>query len=113
MANQQHVEWLLKGKEAWNTRYCQEDGDLFGVDVDLSGADIREFFADYLDLPHMTPTPLAQYALYGANFTGADLWNADLTGARLMSAGLVSAKLIHANLTNADLEEADLTDAQL
>ena len=113
MANQQHIKWLLEGKEAWNTRYQQEDGELYGVGVDLSGADIRELFAEHLDLPHMTPTPLAQYDLIGSDFTGSNLWNTDLAGADLMSAKLVSANLIRANLTGADLDEADLTDARL
>lgn len=113
MANQQHVKWLLEGREAWNTRCHDQYSELYGTDVDLSGSDIRELFVEHLDLPHSTPTPLARHLLYGVNFAGATLWNTDFTEANLNGANLTSSNLIHANFSDAKLEEADLTDAQL
>ena len=113
MANQQHIKWLLEGREAWNVRRQQEDSELHDVAADLTEADIRQIFVEHLDLPHMTPTPLAQYDLIGSDFTGSNLWNADFAGAELMSAKLASANLIFANFTGADLDEADLTGSQL
>ena len=113
MANSQHIEWLLEGKKAWNTRVQDEDSELYGVDVDISGTDIRELFVEHFDLPHLTPTPLSQYLLYGVNFTGATLWNTDFTEANLNSANLTSANLIRTNFTDARLEGTDLTNAEL
>ena len=110
---EQYIKWLLEGRDAWNARRL-EDGELAEIDVDLAGVDIRGYFENHLGLPRdMTPTPLAQYELVGANFTGADLWNSDFSEAELLAANLTSANLIHANFTDAKLEEADITQAQL
>ena len=112
MANEQHIQWLLEGVEAWNERR-EEGGELADVDPDFSGANIRDLFADTFDIPHMEPTPLSEYNLVGANFTNANLWNTDFTGAELVAADLIGADLIRANFSGSDLEETDFTNAKL
>jgi hypothetical protein len=57
--------------------------------------------------------PLADTALGGADFTGADLAHADLTNAGLGNAVLADADLSGATLHNAGLSEADLSGADL
>ena len=88
MANPEHIEWLLEGVEAWNSRREQKEfrPDFEGVD----NADLRK-----------------------ADLTNADLVGAILTGAKLNDANLVNADLREANLCEANLRGANLTDAKL
>ena len=76
MANQEHVDIVLKGKDAideWRSKNL-------GKRLDLSGADFGS-----------------------ANLSGANLSVANLSGAHLSSANLSGAELRWANLDNADL----------
>ena len=41
MANQEHINWLLEGAEAWNERIQQEG---MGFKPDLSGVNVWEMF---------------------------------------------------------------------
>ena len=90
MANNQQMDLLKQGPQAWNTwRAVQTE-----VRVDLSGA-----------------------ALRGLDLEGADLKDADLRGANLRGANLKGAHLEGSNLfkvliDGADLKEADLRGVQ-
>ncbi len=96
MANQQHIEWLLKDNvEAWNARREEKD-----FKPDFVGADISD-------------AKLTQANLIGADLTGAKLRKSDLTGADLTCAKLIKSDLTDANLTCAKLDSANLIDADL
>ncbi len=95
MANNEQMELLKQGTQAWNAwRAGQTEAT-----VNLSGAALRG-----LDLG-------------GADLSGADLKDADLRGANLSGANLKGAHLGGANLfkviiNGADLNEADLRGVQ-
>src|SRR6266699_2910817 len=86
MANQEHVQIIQKGIEAWNQWRNQDPK----INPDLREAD-----------------------LHGADLSGADFSGADLSGADLSEADLSDAKLGGASLLWADLRAADLSDADL
>jgi uncharacterized protein YjbI with pentapeptide repeats len=89
MANDEHVEILGQGVEAWNT---WRQGDPATV-PDLSGANLRE------------------KNLGGIDFRRANLCNADLHQTDLSKANLRKAILYDANLYETILEAADLKSA--
>ena len=91
MANNEQVELLKQGTQAWNAwraehteaRVDLSDGALRGLDLghaDLAGADLRR-----------------------ADLRGANLGNAKLNGARLEDANLFKAMIAGADLDQADL----------
>ena len=91
MANEEHIEILKQGVEAWN-RWRQQNGD---TRPDLQGAALSEF------------------ELTGINFSRANLGGANLVGATLDKAVMLVATLFNANLGAADLSEANLAGANL
>ncbi len=108
MANEQHIEWLQEGVEAWNARRLQDDfvPDLSGADlsgVDLSGANLSG--------ANLSGANLTDANLSGANLSGANLTDANLSGANLSGANLNGADLNGADLNGADLNGADLNGA--
>ena len=118
MANLEHIEWLLEGVEAWNTRREQAEfrPDFEGVD----NADLREADLTNADLvgakfndAKLNNTNLTNADLREADLTNADLADAILTDARLNDADLRNAKLCKANLTKAAFTNADLRNAKL
>ena len=118
MANLEHIEWLLEGVEAWNTRREQAEfrPDFEGVD----NADLREADLTNADLvgakfndAKLNNTNLTNADLREADLTNADLTGAILTDARLNDAKLRNAKLSKANLTKAAFTNADLRNAKL
>ncbi len=91
MANDEQIELLKQGTQAWNAwRAAHSDSA-----VDLSDGALRG-----LDLRH-------------ADLSGADLRRADLRGANLSGAKLVGARLEGANLFKAAIDGADLNGADL
>ena len=117
MANQQHVDWLLEGVEAWNARRQSHN-----FTPDLSGARLYAAFRNAGKLDSDGKIPLAGANLFRADLTSAGLAASNLTNATLlgsylndaflMGADLTGAHLSFANLTNAYLEDAKLTDAK-
>ena len=106
MANQEHLELLRQGVEAWNAWRAKEPSvrpDLSGAD--LSGANLSE--------ANLSGANLSGADLSGADLSGANLSEADLSGANLSGANLSGANLSEANLSGANLSEADLSGANL
>ncbi len=95
MANNQQMDLLKQGTQAWNAWRAEQTG----ASVDLSGAALRG-----LDL--------AGADLSGADLSGADLRGANLSGANLKGANLAGANLFKVIIDGADLGEADLGGVQ-
>jgi uncharacterized protein YjbI with pentapeptide repeats len=126
MANQEHLDILEQGVDAWN-RWRQKNPtilpDLNGADfrraslirANLRGANLRE--------ANFSETNLSEAILIGAdlrrikfnetNLMWAYLCEANLSQATLVGSALANADLEHANLFGADLSETDLSLASL
>jgi hypothetical protein len=114
MANQEHLDILAKGVEAWNKwrrEHPDVRPDLYGArleGVKLRGVDMRRADLRLALMPAMD--------LSGAAFSDADLSGAELAGAifdltrlnrtRLNGANVATAWLNRASLRGADLESA-------
>ncbi len=111
MANEQLLEILQGGVEAWNAWRR----DNAGVFVDPSFGDLTEAHPGAVDLrgADLTGADLRGADLHGADLRGAHLGGADLRGADLSEAHLTGAHLGKANLHEAHLTGAHLTDAHL
>jgi uncharacterized protein YjbI with pentapeptide repeats len=101
MANQEHLEILKQGSEAWNKWRYKHPYNL----PNLSGANLSQAIFSNADFSH-------------SNLNGADLSHATLSFVSLNDARLVGAKLVGAHLSGADLSHAilngaDFTDAEL
>ena len=90
MANNQQMDLLKQGPQAWNAWRAEQTE----VSVDLSGAALRG-----LDLE-------------GADLKDADLRGANLSGANLKGAHLEGSNLFKVLIDGADLKEADLRGVQ-
>ena len=86
MANQEHVDRLLRGVEAWNQ--WREENPL--IYPDLSGANLSH-----------------------TNLSGVDFSDADLSGANLIGTNLNDANLRGINLSRASFGYVDFSDADL
>ncbi len=91
MANNQQMDLLKRGAQAWNAWRAQQTEPT----IDLSSGSLRG-----LDLE-------------GVDLSGADLKDADLRGANLSGADLTAAQLEGANLFKAVIDGADLNQADL
>ena len=114
MSDQQHIHWLLEGREEWNARRDENE-----FTPDFSGVDLYRAFRNANQLNSDGDIPLAGFNLRCANFAGSRLntpfttASADLRRANLRSADLRAAHLPNAKLDNADLKNAGLGDADL
>src|SRR2546423_8848263 len=111
MANQQHMDILSQGKDAWHTWRAQQSE----VQPDLSKANL---FRAKLSGFDFRGTNLSKADLRAANLSGTDLRGtylreADLSEANLSSADLRGTYLSHANLSYTNLSYADLSGAFL
>ena len=104
MVNEEHIQWLLEGVDAWNAKRKSID-----FKPDLSNVDVYQRFGDAGKLePTESYDPEGRIPLNNADFT-----DVDFTGTILASANLANANLVRANLTGASLIDADLTNAKL
>ena len=108
MADPEHIELLLKGVKAWNTRRQTEP-----FVPDLSQLHFYEEFREKGRLDSNGQVNLNHVDLRGANLLNADLRCARLFDAKLMAANLTLSDLRGAHLDGADLSDADLTTARL
>jgi uncharacterized protein YjbI with pentapeptide repeats len=131
MANQEQLEILKQGVEAWN-KWREENS---GIEVDLTKADLVEAKLSQINLMQanlaeadltkakllranlnftdfrkakLTGVDFQRAELYGANFRGAHLKNADFGATYLRDANLAKV-----NLTKVDFRQADLTNVNL
>src|SRR5213080_1640209 len=110
MANQEHVDILKQGVEAWN-RWREK----YNVDeIDLSGADLG---GSPISL-HLLRADVQDEIIFGTNLQRIDLRDVKLSGANLSGADLSFADLGQADFSQADLRyvhfnEADLEGANL
>jgi hypothetical protein len=100
MANQEHLDILAKGVEAWNA----------WMRPDFIPVDLRDANLEGVDLQHVR---LFSAHLDGANLEKADLRFADLRSTSMSNANLRGANLSSAMMTHSDLEHANLCDAEL
>ena len=114
MANPEHIEWLLAGKENWNAR--RERNNFL---PDLSGEDIYGKFREAGKLDEDGYIPLVGMNLSKANFcksilsTPFEICSADLRQANLWSADFRDAALANSKLSGANLAGARFDDANM
>ena len=124
MANQQHIKWLFKGAEKWESRRNHD-----ALTPDFSGTDLYFAFKFANKLDADGNIPLSEFDLSHANFhesrlcswrsTGsadlreAKLWSADFRESHLANAKLDKAILIGAQLQRANLSSASLCGSKL
>src|SRR6266581_1583249 len=104
MANQEHLDILKQGVQAWN-QWREKNSD---TNPNLIAAKLRSAHLSFADLDF---ADLSSSDLSGARLGGTNLSHADLSLADLSLAQLVEADLSHANLSHAQLEDADLSKA--
>jgi TIR domain-containing protein/pentapeptide repeat protein len=106
MANQEHLDILKQGVQAWN-QWRNEHPDLQPV---LQKA---AFIQPALGEVKFIQADLSEANLSGANLMGADLRHVNFRGANLSEANLYGACLIGVNLIGARLLRATLRKAEL
>jgi uncharacterized protein YjbI with pentapeptide repeats len=120
MANQEHLDLLLKSSRANNgmQEWNQWRADHSDINPDLSEAYLEEIALNdaYLFKVNLTKTNLSEASLTGAilnyaNLSGANLFNANLTKASISMANLSGANLLGADLSNANLWRSTLNGA--
>lgn len=121
MANDEHLERLNEGVDAWNAwrkTYPEVRPDLSYAG--LRGAKLNGAFLSHAFLSHaflsradLSEADLSRAFLSGAILRGADLRYTNLRGADLSRADLREANLGYADLSEADLSRAFLSGADL
>jgi len=107
MANEEHLQILHRGVDAWNEWRNVSVTRAMDVHVGLKQADLNRI--DPMDL--LLGRPIGVPDLDSADLSGADLSGADLREANLRKAKLCGTNLSGARLNNADLMMAKLAGA--
>jgi hypothetical protein len=111
MANQEQLQILQQGVEAWNQSRKQPSRNR----IDLTGADLHGVDLRRADLTGalLHGTDLHGANLAWANVDCAELHGADLRGAKLSRTYFMGTELHEANLAGAELFATDFTHAAL
>jgi uncharacterized protein YjbI with pentapeptide repeats len=116
MADQQHLDLLKQGVDAWNTWRKEHPN----IKIDLYRAHLNGFDLSRIDLTganlsgaHFNRVHFIGANLSEANLSKTNLREADFRGANLRGANLRGANLRGANLRGADLSGANLNNAYL
>jgi uncharacterized protein YjbI with pentapeptide repeats len=100
MANEQHIEWLKEGAEAWNARRAEND-----------------FVPDFSDMDRGTspsfPMVLIEFNLENANFINSALNGVKFLGCDLRGVNFVQSRCLYADFTGSDLRRANFSIASL
>ena len=103
MPNENHIDWLLDGKDAWNKKRELHDFRPY-----FSSVGIAEIFEKAGRLDHNGRVPLYGFNLSDAVFHGTNLSRVDFIGTNLHGAQLRGTLLRDTNF-----READLTNAKI
>ena len=119
MPNREDLQWLLGGRDAWNSR--REENPHWWPD--LSEAPISSTLEEAQRLTESGNPDLRSYDLRFANLSGSHLGGVDMTGADLGAADfrqsvlngatLIEVKCLSTDFRGALLRESDLTEADL
>ncbi len=126
MANQEHLDILKQGVQAWN-QWREKNSDinpnliaaklrsahLSFADLDFADLSSADLSSSDLRYSNLIAADLSHADLSSSDLSHAQLGGADLSGANLSHAYLRHAQLVEANLKDADLNEADLSEANL
>ena len=119
MGNQQHLDWLKEGVNAWNTRRREEpfDPQLDGEDVSrwIGGherEDIRQVSAQLRGI-NLSKANLKNSTLRDTDLSGSTFAIADLAGAKLFGSKFDGSMFIGSQLVGADLKSATLDNSKL
>ncbi len=121
MANQQDVEQIRLGVEAWNAwRQGHPDhvpdlsgADLLGVDLEQGNLSRANLTRARLGGASLIEADLREAVLISADLSATQAQGANLSGANLVGANLQMTLLQQANLSRADLLGADFASASL
>lgn len=111
MANEQHLQHLLRGARSWNAwRRAHPEIQIELKNAALSGMDLTKY--------NLMKADLTKATIHFANLTGAALIEAQLNyallyGATLREANLTKARFVKTRLWGVDFHRADLSEAQL
>ena len=111
MANEEHLDILRQGVEAWNQwrkEHPNIQPDL--ASADLNRADLR---GANLSNANLSDADLHDTNLSNANINSANLSNADLYAATLIRTSFVGTNLSEVDFVKANISEADLSHTQL
>lgn len=109
MANEEHLELLKQGVEAWN-KWRSRNAN---IAPDLSEADLSEFASDTGFRAKFSKANFREANLNHANFGDANLDGADLAAARLKGAKFCGCHIEKADFSEAYLDGADFSKARL
>ena len=109
MPDQEDIEWLLKGKDAWNNRRAQNPF----LRPDLSRRNISDLLEQRQRITESGKPDLRSYDLKNVKFSGSHIIGVDMSGADASFADFTDAWLNDSDLTEAMCDAADFTRARL
>ena len=101
MPTEKHIDWLLRGRSAWNKKRQEHDFCPY-----FSFVNIFEVFRNAGKLDHNGRVCLNRFNLGNAVFRGANLSQVDFIETNLRGASIVGTLLRRTNFSQADLTNA-------
>ena len=115
MANEQQLELIKQGADAWNQWREQNQNEPIDLsDADLRGLSLRQanLKGAGLQRAKLQFANLAGALLEGANLEQARMQEVNLQGAQMESAVVKNCNLMESNLQNTNLQNADIQGSQ-